>query len=184
MANSKRKCAYCKERVREYIVINTQAFCDYEHAAKYAYENRQKGAELIHRQKKKELKGNDIQLRKKSAQTAFNAYIRARDSGSCCISCDKPDNGSHQRHASHYRSVKACSFLRFNEDNVHASCMQCNSHMSGNITEYRLRLINKIGIDKVEWLECQNEPKRHTCEELKEIELKYKAKLKALSTSL
>ena len=39
MANSKRKCAYCKKRVRDYIVVNTQAFCSFESVVKYANEN-------------------------------------------------------------------------------------------------------------------------------------------------
>ena len=112
------------------------------------------------------------------AQKAFNAYIRYRDRNLPCVSCDKPNDGSHQRHASHYRSVKACSALRFNEMNVHASCMQCNSHMSGNITEYRIRLIKKIGLEMVAWIESQNKVTRYTCEELKNIELKYKKMIK------
>ena len=47
-------------------------------------------------------------------------------------------------------------------------------------TDYRINLIKKIGLDKVEWLEGQHEPKKYTCEDLKEIELKYKQKLKEL----
>jgi len=108
----------------------------------------------------------------REAQTAFNAYIRARDKGRPCISCDKPDNGNHQRHASHYRSVGACSALRFNTFNVHASCATCNGTLSGNLLEYRIRLINKLGADRVEWLECQNKLVRY--------DIEYLAKLKKI----
>lgn len=105
----------------------------------------------------------------KEAQTAFNAYIRARDKGKPCISCDKPDNGQHQRHASHYRSVGACSNLRYNTYNVHSSCATCNTQLSGNLIEYRIRLIKKLGIDRVEWLESQNELVRYDVEYLKRL---------------
>ena len=100
------------------------------------------------------------------AQISVNSYIRARDRGKPCISCDKPDNGQHQRHASHYRSVGACSQLRFNTFNIHASCATCNSILSGNLLEYRIRLIKKIGAARVDWLECQNELVRYDIEYL------------------
>jgi len=33
-------------------------------------------------------------------------------------------------------------------------CYKCNTHNSGMRAEYRQRLIEEIGLDKVEWLEC------------------------------
>ena len=94
MANSKRKCKYCKKATREYIVVNMSAFCNFDEAVKYANENKAKGAAIIkkendkkHAKRKKEFKDNDKQLREKSAQSACNAYIRKRDEGELCISC-------------------------------------------------------------------------------------------------
>ena len=49
-----------------------------------------------------------------------------------------------------------------------------------NIANYRVNLLDKIGKEKVEWLEGPHEPKKYTCEELKEIELTYKQKLRDL----
>lgn len=121
---------------------------------------------------KKAYSATDVRHNLKLTQTVFNKFIRLRDKNDPCISCDQsPHQG--RRHASHYRSVGACSVLRFNEANVHASCAQCNSMKSGNITEYRIRLVKKIGAAKVDWLECQNEPRRYTCEELIELRAKY-----------
>jgi len=105
----------------------------------------------------------------REAQASFNAYIRARDKGKPCCSCDKPDNGQHQRHASHYRSVGACSQLRFNTFNVHASCATCNSVLSGNLIEYRIRLVKKLGQNRVDWLESQNELVRYDIEYLAKL---------------
>ena len=108
------------------------------------------------------------------AQHAVNAFIRVRDNGKPCISCDKPDNGSHQRHASHYRSVGACSSLRFNTWNIHASCATCNSVLSGNLIEYRIRLVKKEGAERVEWLEGQNGIVRYDIEYLKRVKRIFK----------
>jgi len=86
---------------------------------------------------------------KLKAQTVFNAWIRKRDEGLACISC-----GSYNTaHASHYLSAGNYSFLRFHEDNVHLSCLKCNTFLHGNLIEYRKRLIVKIGIERVEYLE-------------------------------
>ena len=98
------------------------------------------------------------------AQVAFNGYIRERDRGLPCISCGKPDDGTHQRHASHFRSVKAAKQLRYNCWNVSASCAQCNTYESGSIATYRPALIDKIGLHRVEALENNNALCTHTIE--------------------
>ena len=105
----------------------------------------------------------------KEAQTAFNGYIRIRDKGKPCISCDKPDNGQHQRHASHFRSVGAAPHLRFHLLNVHASCATCNGVLSGNLLEYAKRLPNKIGKDRADWLMYAEHGKRYSIEYAKRV---------------
>jgi hypothetical protein len=125
-----------------------------------------KATQARDRQHKQETKTRKDKIKTKTewlteAQAAVNAYVRIRDRGKPCVSCGKPDNGTHQRHASHYRSVGACSSLRFNLKNVYASCQQCNTSKSGNLLEYRIRLKARYGESLVEWLESQNEPKRY-----------------------
>jgi len=115
----------------------------------------------------------------KKAQAAFNAYIRLRDGKEPCISCGRHHTG--QYHAGHYRP-SVHSLLRFAELNVHKQCAPCNNHKSGNLVEYRIALIKKIGIDNVEALEVANDTKRWTVDELKQIEKIYKAKIIALRT--
>ncbi len=187
MANSKRKCGFCKERqpAETMFIRGTQAFCNKDHYIEYQVGNKdklvKKGRQIKrkeHAEAKERVKTRAEWLR--DAQTWFNRYIRLRDKDEPCISCDKPNNGTHQRHASHYRSVGACSYLRFHEMNVWASCSVCNNHLSGNLAEYRIRLTKKIGIDKVEWLESQPKTYKHTIDEIKEIIAKYKAKCKEI----
>lgn len=114
----------------------------------------------------------------KDAQVAFNAFIRARDADLPCISCGRHHTGSYD--AGHYRSVGAQPALRFHEDNCHKQCVPCNQHKSGNAVEYRIRLLQKIGADRVAFLEIEHEPARWTIEELQDIKKHYRAKLKAL----
>jgi hypothetical protein len=114
----------------------------------------------------------------KDAQTDFNAFIRERDRLELCISCGRNHNG--QYHAGHYRSVGAAPHLRFNEDNCHKQCSVCNNHKSGNAIEYRINLVKKIGVDRVEAIECNNEPAKLTIDQIKEIRKAYKKKLKEI----
>lgn len=117
----------------------------------------------------------------KIAQREFNRFIKARDDGLPCVSCGLTEHGTAYVCidgwvASHYRSVGACPELRFEETNVHRACVRCNSHLSGNIVEYRVGLLARIGPDKLAWLEGPHEPKRYTVEQLAGIAATYRAK--------
>jgi len=119
------------------------------------------------------------------AQAAFNAYIRERDAGLPCISCDSNPSDhdlitGSRWDAGHYRSVGACPELRFEPFNVHRQCVKCNRNLSGNAVEYRIRLVKRIGADQVEWLEGPHKPQRLTIEDLQAIKALYRQKLKDL----
>lgn len=83
------------------------------------------------------------------AQTVFNAWVRRRDEGECCISCGE----FKTLEAGHYYSAGHHNNLRFTEDNVHGQCNRCNWRLHGNLTQYRFGLIKKIGIERVEQLD-------------------------------
>lgn len=119
----------------------------------------------------------------KEAQFAFNAFVRARDSGKPCICCGMPIGtgevgGSFD--CGHYRSTGSASHLRFHEDNAHAQRKVCNRYGAGRAVDYRLGLIQRIGLERVEALESNNEVHKWTAEELIAIKAKYKLKLKEL----
>lgn len=114
----------------------------------------------------------------KLAQQAFSAYIRERDANLPCISCQR--NHSGQYHAGHYLSRGAHPALRFDEDNCHKQCAPCNNHLSGNIASYRINLIKKIGVERVERLEGPHEPAKYTLEDLIDVKEKYKRMTKEL----
>lgn len=114
----------------------------------------------------------------KEAQRAFNAWIRWRDRFEGCISCHMPAGYRGQWQASHYRSTGAAPELRFDEENVHKSCAQCNGVKSGNVVEYRIRLLAKIGPEAVERLEGPHAPKKYAADDLKAIRKEYSAHLR------
>ena len=172
------KCKHCKQpytKTRNGIETWCSVDCGYALArAKQA-----KTFKAETKVMKKAIADTDRSLWIKKAQTAFNAYIRARDAGLPCISCGCPD-GQGKRNACHYRPAGVNTALRFNEDNVFGGCERCNTYQSGNLVNYRIGLIKRIGIEKVEWLESNHEIKKWSVSELKAIEAQYKAKLKAL----
>jgi len=119
---------------------------------------------------------------KKEAQAAFNAFIRERDLAEPCISCGK---FTHDRYgggydAGHYKSRGSAPELAFEELNCHKQCKKCNNQLSGNIVNYRLRLLVKIGEDKLNWLEGPHELTRYSIDDYQAIKKKYRAKLREL----
>ena len=110
----------------------------------------------------------------KEAQAAFNSYIRARDAGKPCISSGRLISNSglltgSRMDAGHYRSIGAASHLRFNTFNCHGQSVHDNRDKSGNAVEYRIRLIERIGLARVEQLECNNEPRSFDIEYLRRV---------------
>jgi len=121
---------------------------------------------------KKKMLDNDRGHWVKKSQAAFNAYVRERDKHLPCISCGLHHAG--QYHAGHYLSTGAHPELRFHPFNNNKQCAPCNNHLSGNQIRYRVRLIEKIGIYNLEWLEGAHKHQKWTVEDLKEIESYYK----------
>jgi len=151
--------------------------CAIAYAKKKSALNRKKAQNRA----KKAFRASDLPLLKKIAQQVFNRYVRLRDKDLPCISCGH--SGNRQFHAGHYKSQGGNASLRFNEDNCHKQCSICNNYKSGNLAQYRINLIKKIGIKRVEDLENNRTTKSYTVEELKEIIEKYKAKYKELSNT-
>ena len=92
------------------------------------------------------------------------ARIRDRHDG--CISCHMGANYGGQWHGSHFRPAGNHAAVELHLWNIHKACAQCNLFKGGNIAGYRPRLIEKIGLDRVQWLEAQNQPVKRTREYL------------------
>ena len=114
----------------------------------------------------------------KDTQIAFNAWVRARDAELPCISCGRHHQGKYD--AGHYRTVGSNPALRFEPLNCHRQCSPCNTQLSGNIVNYRIALVKRIGAEAVDWLEGPHEAKKYTVEELKVMTADYRAKTREL----
>lgn len=151
--------------------------------------NKKRDEEIAMREKRKQerLQRDDLRERRerlktasdwnKEAQAAVNRYIFWRDYGNPCISCGKPLNYGVRGgavDASHYRSRGSARHLRFNVFNIHSGCVRCNRELSGNLIPYRINLIEKIDLWRVERLEHDNS--------IRKFDIAYLQRVKAIFT--
>ena len=175
------KCKICKSDYKKKNM--SHMVCGYECSIKYAQRSSDKKAKEIKTKRNvalKQFNNSDINILKRLAQKLFNQFIRMRDDNLPCVSCQKIIGKNETSHASHFRPATN-SKLRYDERNVHRSCVKCNVFLSSNAIEYKKALIIKLGAEVVEELECTNEPYRYSVEELQEIIKKYRLKIKEMS---
>ncbi len=153
---------------------NVMHFCSIEHQIAYAKENQKKLVKKGKKIKKQLTRKEVIKLNRgsraywiKHTQARCNEYIRLRDAGKPCISCGIED---YKMTAGHYKTAGGNPELRFNTKNIHGQCWyNCNKMKSGNIAEYRPRLVERCGVELVEYLEGPHEPKNYTIDDLKRL---------------
>lgn len=184
----KRKCRVCKEEFVKQRPL--QAVCSPRCAVADAQARAAKKRVEQERQAKREARAKAQAAKNRlkrlsdwaaEAQAAANRYVRLRDHGQPCISCGRPWAENFQ--AGHYIPRGRGSALRFDADNIHAQCPQCNLYESGNLIQYRRGLIAKIGAARVEEMETAGyAAKKWTVAELQEIKAYYRAKAKELES--
>lgn len=185
-AGAKRKCSICKRPAVGWTAVN--AWCGEACALEIVERARRKAQAKAERERKAKRKADKERTKptakiRQEAQAAFNAWVRERDAGLPCVSCGRPNDGLHQRHAGHYRSVGAHPELRFDPANCHAQCSQCNNYLSGNLIAYRAELTNRIGIGEVVRLETSTGPAKYTRDDLLAIKARYQHDLRELRRS-
>jgi len=167
------RCKNCKEKFEPKTFL--QKYCNNEECIRVFVEE---AKAKTWKKTKAKMKADLMTLQDylKLAQITFNKYIRLRDKGNVCISCQKlpkKENAGHFWNANNHWNV------RFNEDNVHLQCEHCNTFLSGNLINYRENLLKKIGADKFNLLDAEaKKTRKFTKEELKEIIDIYKKKIK------
>ena len=169
-----RTCKICKTKF-EPTYTTVQMCCTPKCAIEYTKRLKDKAWKKEKKQLKESLKTTSDYL--KELQVVFNQWVRLRDKGNVCISCQKP---AKKENAGHYRSAGSSPQLRFEPLNVHLQCEYCNTYLHSNAINYRINLIKKIGLDKVEWLEQEHEPKHYSTPELVLMKQEYKEKIRQL----
>ncbi len=191
-----KKCKTCKAEFVQYTTLqNLCTDCLIVKGRKIAVRSaknalQSKKRELIAK-KKTLLTVSDWKVK---VDAVYNPWVRKRDeiAGLPCPSCGRydheiPDSYFGKWDCGHYLSKGSHPELRYEELNTWRQCKSCNGG-SGKYAKknhtvsqmYRLTLIERIGLEKVEWLDGPHEPAKWTIDDLKAKEAKYKAKLKEL----
>lgn len=176
-----KKCKVCRESFEPFrpLQVCCSAGCAIEHAQNARAKVERK--ELKQAKEKAKTRGQWMN----EAQAAVNAYCRLRDlqAGHRCICCGKPfepqrPGGSVD--AGHYLGRGAYPELRFEEKNIHAQRKSCNRPGGTTAASFRRGMIERVGIEVVEWLEGKHDPKHYSIEDLKGIKETYNRKAREL----
>ena len=179
MKAANRRCSNCRKKcpADEAIVSHLRAFCSFDCLKSFTANNKPKIDKQIQSEKRKDLAIRKEKLKTRSdyikeAQQAFNEYVRFRDAGLPCISCGRFHGGDMfggNWDCGHYRSVGSAPHLRFHLWNAHKQCVKCNRYLSGNIADYRVQLVWKIGQLRVDEIETKQDGARITAEYAKRV---------------
>ena len=182
-----KKCKVCRAQFTP--TKPMQSVCSGECAISLAVSTRGKAEKVakVKERRADKIKRETLKTRGdwiKEAQIEFNKYVRLRDSSKGCISCGSACGESSiggSGDAGHFRSRGSAPHLRFDERNCHLQCKRCNRYLAGNVADYRVGLVRRIGMDAVDALEEDQEPRRHTVDDLKAIKSKYAAMARELA---
>lgn len=184
----KKTCGVCKEKFdpRTPLQVACSVLCATEHGRKVtaAQKAKQQRQERARDRAKLESMKTYPQLIAE-CQKAFNAVVRERDKHQPCICCGRAQTkvdglGAHGWDCGHFRSTGSAPHLRFNFDNAHRQLVYCNRHGAGNAVNYRIGLIARIGLARVEALESDNTPRKWTHDELRQMKAEFQAMLKQM----
>jgi len=127
--------------------------------AKTLREGKEKKAAQVDRKetKARREKQKTPSAHEKECREIVQEIARIRDRNDGCISCHMPANYNGLWHGSHFRPAGNNAAVQFHLWNIHKACAQCNLFKGGNLSQYRPRLVEKIGEDRVQWLESQTQ---------------------------
>jgi len=148
-----------------------------KHLAKKAKETKTQ-----HRIEKREFNNQDVKKRTNDLKKVVQEYARLRDFHEVCISCRKPS--AKQWDGGHFMNAEYHSKVRFNTLNINKQCSHCNDFSASNALNYKIHLIDKIGLEKVEWLEQQKGICKYTPEYLNRFIKIYRKRVRILKKRL
>jgi hypothetical protein len=178
------KCAYKKCRKEFEKKASNHVMCSYECALADIRDKKEKQAEKEWKVRKKvgKEKLKTYTQKVNDVKEIFQLWVRLRDKHLPCISCGATYSnpcwdGGHYKKAEKYRGII------FHIYNCHKQCRQCNFFMDGNESNYRERLVIKIGEQNVKELEAlaiETKDKKYSDDELSGIAENYKKLTKEL----
>lgn len=202
MANSKRKCKYCKEYIpfADGVKINTGFFCNIDHAIAFAKDksskDKRKASKKAHTERKKTFRLNDANHQHKLTQAVFNKlrvaeekkWFTDRGLEPVCISCGKPNMDWC---CGHFKTRGSQGNLRYDRNNTFLQCNRyCNMALSGNINGnkttrgYIKGLFDRFGDERaqeiIDYCESNTAPRKWTGEELQKMRVEFNKQLKLI----
>lgn len=166
------RCPQCKGKLEDGQRIHTdciEPWADAQQAKKERAEaKRIRAAAKVERAEIRKRKEALVRLSdlEEQCRKIVQKIARLRDRNDGCISCHVGPEYGGIWHGSHFRPAGNNAAVELNLWNVHKACEQCNFYKGGNIGAYRPRLVEKIGADRVKWLESQTQPVKRTREYL------------------
>ncbi|EHD21803.1 MULTISPECIES: recombination protein NinG [Brenneria] len=192
----RRKCKSCGQWFHP--SRDGQIVCSYACASAYGKIQTEKARQRARQQEKKKrqeeeraerqrTRARKVALKtrndwKREAQAAFNRYVRLRDAGKPCISCGAlpVQKLGGTMDCGHFLTRGARPWLAFNLNNAACQCVRCNRDRAGAQKEFESGLIERIGPERVEALNCNNTPRKFDIEFFKRIKSIFTRKARAL----
>lgn len=165
MEVKQKKCKHCKDPFTPY--MTTEKVCSVPCAIKLVEAQNKKKKIKEDRLYKKETKRRKQALKKRTGKNgyyddlkiALHWYVKhVLRKGEPCYTCpleQKHGDSPQAFHVGHFIPAKTVDPRRFMLEILRIQCQSCNTHNSGMRAEYRIRMIEEMGIDHVEWLECE-----------------------------
>jgi len=196
-----KKCKQCRTTFNP--DRHLQSVCSPKCGLELVAAKRERDRVSIQRRERREIKERKEKLKSradhlKDAEKAVRDYRRAYELsiGSGCISCGKSQEEIQAAQgwktggafdAGHFLGKGARPELRLVPANIWLQCKSCNAGSSKYACKgltvaqgFRAGLIERIGLEAVEALEADHEPRKYTVEELKAITAKFRAELREL----
>lgn len=166
-----KKCVVCSKAFKPF--KTTQRVCSNLCAIKWAKDKQEAQEKGLKNFKDGLNHSKTLKKLMESTTKKVHKYIRDRDKGKPCASCDAPWTPDFQ--AGHYFNKKQFNGIRFDLNNIHGQCPKCNLYEEGNYAEYSIRLRARIGEEEFgKLLARANKSKRFphtwTIHELREIQ--------------
>jgi hypothetical protein len=158
-----KRCRSCKVTFTP--ARSMQTVCSPTCAAEWSAKVARKKTERAAREERKSTREALEKLKTRAdwireAQASVNKVARLRDirAGYGCISCEampKPRFGG-AFDAGHFRSVGSAPHMRFYLPNIRLQCKKCNRDRGGMHSNYRVALVDRISIERVEEIESMH----------------------------
>lgn len=164
MANSKRRCKYCKDYFSEFLKVPAGVFCSASHAKAWADEKRANDAQKQYKQRTAELKaklGSRKTPRAEALELAqkLARISRADDSGYVrCVSCEAIGKWNEGFDGGHYFPKSKATAIMLDQRNIWPQCKPCNAYgmKFGNAgARYAMFLVGALGVDEMRNLEAE-----------------------------